>query len=176
MEGTKHSSEGGTLGEYRGEVKEGMSDSESDYSSSTPGSNVSVCGSSSEAEKEAIDKKKENNVDFDTEVESSKDLLSELTHIRDLSRGMDDVLGRLRLMYGRKISVEEARGEMDATSNAGERQRGQWQPSCIASSSSAENKPVVSSLSAAPVPPAREFVWEFVSHGLNNSGVRPPKS
>ncbi len=153
-----------------------MSDSESDYSSSAPGSDVSVSGSSSEAEKEAIDKKN-NVVDSDTEVESSsKDLLFELTRIRDLSGGMDDVLRRLRLMYVRKGFAEEVRGEMDMTWNAGERQGVQWQASsnCIPPSSSTENKPVLSSLSAASsVLPAKEFVWEFVSHGFSNSGVCP---
>eukprot|EP01084_Bolivina_argentea_P089675 161761_1 len=102
-----------------------MSDSESGYSYSSQGSNASVSDSSSEEDEEAINKKKENNVGFDTESESSKALLSELRRIRDLSRGMDDVLGRIRLMYGRNVSGEEARGEMDATSYTGERQREQ---------------------------------------------------
>ncbi len=146
-----------------------MSDSESGCSYSSLGSHASVSDSSSEAEEEAINKKKENNVSFDTESELSKALLSELRCIRDLSRGMDDVLGRLRLIYGRNVSGEEARGEMDATSYTGERQREQRQPSsCIASSSSTRNKPVVSPRFAS-MPPANELV----SHGLDNSGVTP---
>ncbi len=148
-----------------------MSDSESGYSYSTLGSNVSASDSSSESEEEAIDKKKENNVGFDTELEPSKALISELRRIRDLSRGMDDVLGRLRLMYGRTVSAEEARGESEGALYAGERQRRQWQPSnCIVSPLSTEIKPEVSPLSAS-VPPASETV----SHRLNSSGV-PHKS
>ncbi len=146
-----------------------MSDSESGYSYSSQGSNASVSDSSSEEDEEAINKKKENNVGFDTESESSKALLSELRRIRDLSRGMDDVLGRIRLMYGRNVSGEEARGEMDATSYTGERQREQRQPSSsIASSSSTRNKPVVSPRFLS-MPPANDFF----SHGLDNSGVTP---
>ncbi len=147
-----------------------MPDSESGYSCSSLDSNASVIDSSSEADGEAINKKMENNCGFDTGPESSsKTPLSELRRIRDLSRGMEDVLGRLRLMYGRNSSGEEAQGEVDIASYIGERQREQRQPSsCIASSSSTRNKPVVSPRFAS-MPPANEFV----SPGLDNSGATP---